>query len=599
MKELPDWRQNAPAGVSLEAAMTRSAATHGRPARWDGLQQNVQLERLVQPKAMGRWMLPRLSSVTPTYIETVLSSGLSGDQFGQWELFQLMEDTWPRLTKNLNEIKRAVRQMDWTVAAWTEEDAAPTTEAEARRRLVSNGLWKMRPTPGSDENGFLDTVYDLLDAWGKGVSMVEILWDTRIEPGFGHVALPRASAWVSPQDWLWTPEGTVGLRGDAGAEALPPYKFLVAVSRSRTGHPLGTALLRPLAWWWCAANFSANWLLNLAQLFGLPLRWAQYEPGAAPAVIKAICDMLENMGSAGWAAFPAGTQLELVESNKNAGSFPQIEMLDRADKQCDLLVLGQTLTTDVGESGSRALGDVHASVRDEVVSAAAEWIEDVLNQQLVPAILELNFGDTEMAPEITAERRTVEDAKANAERDAILIGAGIDIPKAFLYGRHNIPMPKPGEEVIGKPATPVPPESGGSDADGPPDDDEAGDDDEEETASEVSAARAGGGRGKKPAAATGGEAQEVVEDIVRMAVADAAGIRARWLAPLKVELDRLIRAAKDKSITDEVLMAFVADAARSMPELFERLNIETLARHIEVAMGAAAVEGVKARVRGE
>ena len=32
---------------------------------------------------------------------------------------------------------------------------------------------------------------------------------------------------------------------------------------------------------------------------------------------------------------------------------------------------------------------------------AREWVEDTLNQQLVTAILELNYGDTEMAPEIT------------------------------------------------------------------------------------------------------------------------------------------------------------------------------------------------------
>ena len=44
-------------------------------------------------------------------------------------------------------------------------------------------------------------------------------------------------------------------------------------------------------------------------------------------------------------------------------------MLDRADRYCDILVLGQTLTTEVGASGSRALGDVHSGVKHEVIEA--------------------------------------------------------------------------------------------------------------------------------------------------------------------------------------------------------------------------------------
>ena len=77
--------------------------------------------------------------------------------------------------------------------------------------------------------------------------------------------------------------------------------------------------MRPLVWWWCAANFSADWLLNLAQIFGLPFRWATYEPTAAQETVDRICTMLQNMGSAGWAAFPAGTSLELKADGQRSG----------------------------------------------------------------------------------------------------------------------------------------------------------------------------------------------------------------------------------------------------------------------------------------
>ncbi len=105
---------------------------------------------------------------------------------------------------------------------------------------------------------------------------------------------------------------------------------------------LGGALLRPLVWWWCAANFSADWLLNFAQVFGLPLRWATYDATAPQETVDRICAMLQNMGSASWGAFPNGTTLEVkAEGQKSGADTPQGDMLDRADKQCDLLVLGE------------------------------------------------------------------------------------------------------------------------------------------------------------------------------------------------------------------------------------------------------------------
>src|SRR5206468_12660493 len=119
-------------------------------------------------------------------------------------------------------------------------------------------------------------------------------------------------------------------------------------------------------------------------------RWATYEPTAAQETVDRICSMLQNMGGAGWAAFPAGTSLELkADGQKSGAQTPQGDMLDRADKQCDLLVLGQTLTTDTGGmgsgGGSHALGQVHADVRSGIIDAAAKITAGVIEQQLIPA----------------------------------------------------------------------------------------------------------------------------------------------------------------------------------------------------------------------
>jgi len=462
MNSIPDWRFRAPGGLSLAEALLRySPSTTGSS---NAERPRADLLRILRPQAAVRWRGARVSMLTPQRVEFTLAHGLAGDLISQWELFDLMEETWPRLAKNLAELKRAVIAMNWRVEPWSEQNQPPTPEAEERARLVTHALWRMRPEPAADESEFRGLLRDLLDAWGKGISVVELLWEMRQTAEFGQVILPRAAQWVHPVNYGVREDGSVGLRPGPGPEPgtrtgatapdlvdLPAHKFLVAIAKARTTHWCGAALLRPLAWWWAAANFSAEWLLNYAQLFGVPLRWATYSSTADEATIAKIADMMSNLGSAAWAAFPEGTNLHLLEGQKQAGASPQEAILELADRNCDLLILGQTLTSDPGDRGTQALGAVHERIRGDVIQAAADWLAGILGQQLIPSILELNYGDSDFAPEIKAEPIRAQDQVANAQRVATLLNAGLELPRAWLYEHLDIPLPQSGEAVVGGP----------------------------------------------------------------------------------------------------------------------------------------------------
>lgn len=424
------------------------------------------LARIIRPEARLNWINASVRLYTPEYIAMVLRLGLTGDLQQQWQLFHWMEDTWPRLNKNLLELKRAVAAMDRSVTPHARRGEQPTLEAEDRADVVQEALFNMRPEPGADENGFNQTIFDLLDAWGKGVSVLEIDWDVR-GLGLDSPALiaPRCTRWVHPTFYGFSPStNKLGLRLgdpkvavpvgtpqiDAGLYEFPPDKFLLATCKARSTIVPAAALLRPLAFWWCASNFTAEWLLNFAQIFGTPIRWAQYAQGISSQQITQINDMLANMGNAAWGSFPAGTSIELKEATKTGADNPQAFVQDLSDRICDILILGQTLTTDVGNSGSRSLGQVHKGVRDQIIEAAGAWVDEIINQQLVPAILRLNYGDATQRPKIQSALRAERNSKAMAERDQILLAAGVRLPKAWLYARHDIPMPAPGERVVGR-----------------------------------------------------------------------------------------------------------------------------------------------------
>jgi phage gp29-like protein len=590
---LPKWRTTAPPGMTLAQAMS----TYGGPMAQNRMVRG--LEGVLSATALGRWRMSTVANMTPQQVEWTLRNGLYGDMQSQWELFDMMEDTWPRLAKDLSEIKRSVAAMKWDVVPWAEENEAPKRASIKRANLVSRMIWRMDPSIESDERNFQGIIYDLLDAWGKGLSLVEMIWHETPDG-----IAPRCGLWMHPVNYALSQENKIGLAADRGpmgyafsreVTPFPEHKVIIGSAKGRTAHVSCAAMLRPLAWWWAASNFSATWLLNYAQIFGVPIRWAKYATGASDDTIAKIAEKLDGAGSAGWALFPEGTEMQILEGAKTAGSSPQEAVLDLADKYCDLLVLGQTLTSDAADRGTQALGTVHEGVRTDVMQSAADWVAGVLNQYLVRSIIELNYGDNEMLPELKASPMREKDHKALAERDVVLM-PHIPMPKAWLYQRHEIPIPEEGEETIGghgpamqQPFSGLPwaPNGQGGQA-GQPDKSDPSDDDSTEAARAQNAVQASSAADK---------AQRRISRIVWQAMAESVGARTRWLEPVAAELDRIVQAAANQKLGDEELVAFLEAAQRRLPELFGKMDREALASSLEDAMGAAAVAGVEDAVK--
>lgn len=439
----------APAPEPLGAAQPRTALD----LRW------------INPGAQDRWLTPGLRFYTPQMVELILRGALAGDLQRQQEMFKLMEDTWPRLTANLKKLREKACSIEWYVEAWAPKGEKPSAEAERRAARFEDAIFNMRPDPVEDENEFEGTLFDVLDAWGCGLAVLEILWDSRPAPE-GPLIVPRATRWVHPQHYGYDAGGyhpdRLRLRtasvvdveaGTAGDWMdFPADKFLIAVAKQKSGSAAAGALLRSLGFFWAAQNFSWEWFLNFAQLFGLPIRWANYSRSADADTISKVEQMLTNLGSAGWAAFPEGTTLQILEAMKAQAEGPHERLNAACDTVCDILILGQTLTSDVGASGSRALGEVHQRVLSVREKAVARFAARVLNAQLAPAFCRLNFGDDGECPYLVPQIGEEENAKATADMLEVARRIGIEIPVNFAHERLGIPLPKRRESTLPPPS---------------------------------------------------------------------------------------------------------------------------------------------------
>jgi phage gp29-like protein len=565
----------------------------------------------IVPQARDRWLAGETRWYTPHKIENILRGALSGTLLYQWQLFDLMESTWPRLAQKSNELKRAAIRLNWTVRPYSQRGDKVSPEAQERRDYIEEALFSMEDRPDTDQDGWEGTLYNILDAWGKGIALQEIFYETAPLPSGGPAVLrPKYTRWVHPRMYGYPPQSNQLMLAttEAGFVNLPNAalgtsdgvgkwiplvkdKFLVSIVKMKSGHPIGGALLRELAWWWIATQFTQEWFLNFAQTFGQPIRWATYDPSRR-GLQSTLSDMLECMGSSAWAAFPEGTKLEILESAKSAGDSAHMVLLKYADQLVDIRFMGQTLTTNTGESGggSLALGKVHQGVKGEVIMDAGGVIKRVVNGQLIPAMLRAAYGDTQWAPSLVSEEEDDQAGLLKVQKFQAVLQSGVPIPRRFYYDSTGIPMPDAGEDVIsGAPSSPgagaaavKPPKPGGAAADETPED--GG------TPADGETVNAKGANSQSTAPIEGDDAQAKLLDNV---LEKLTGVQARWLGGVKPYFAHLIFAAQDtQNISDAEFVHTLQRAKGHFPELFGNLDARHLQTALENAMASSVVNGV-------
>ena len=384
--------------------------------------------------------------MSPQEVRWTLERAAQGDLQAQWELFALMEDTWPRLAKNLAELRRAAARACYVVQPYAERGQQASAMAKDKAATVDRAMRQWWPKPGTLELSFEDTLFHALDAYGKGISALEIHWQAT-PVGL----LPRCSHVLAARRYGWNAEATeLGLLNVNGFQwqSFPQDHFFVGIWQARTGAPGATAVLRALAPYWAGITFGWEWLLSNAQIFGVPFRWANFDRNQ-PGLGAQVRDMLAAMGACGYGAFPDGTKLEFKEVSQNVTGNPQVVVQDIANQACDLLILGQELSGSAQKAGlGGGAADLQENVRADRLKAVAQWCADLLNYQLVPGVLRANYGNTDEPPTIAPDLEADPKPLDMAQRDKVFLDAGIDLPRSWFYQRHSIPEPSEGETVI-------------------------------------------------------------------------------------------------------------------------------------------------------
>ena len=421
----------------------------------------VKSGRLVLPTGGEYYQL--LPKLTPLQVRAWLYAWLQGDFTSGYDLTQVMLDTWPRLRKNTHELREAAASCYYRVNPDGLDGEEPTPQAVERADFARKMLKRFSaPQVGSDETNFRGFIYDAADALIMGVSCQELIWDQR-EDGFQFV---RASAWVNPRRLGYTAAKKIGLRFGNGvmsnsnfggsnltnavADDFPTDRFVLGQYRTCSGSATKYSLLRPLAFYWASMIWGRDWLLRNAEQFGQPWVDLEYDSSINPSDLAALKAGLLNHGASTMLAHQTGSSVKLIEAKISTGNNLQLELIDLADKFCDLVILGQTMTSDVGTKGALATAKVHQDVRRERIQQLSDWIGYDPGAQLLRAITQANYGDADERPVLKPDFSEPQDPLVMAQRDQIL-ATFMPLPQSFVYQRHSVPEPEEGEPVVGGP----------------------------------------------------------------------------------------------------------------------------------------------------
>lgn len=373
--------------------------------------------------------------LTPQRLALIHRAAASGDATRYLELAEDIEERDLHYAAVLATRKRGVAQLPITVEA-ASDDPEHVRHADFVRAWLRAGVLD-------------DALFDVLDAVGKGFSVMEIRW--RTEPG----DFSPAELIYRPQRWfdVAVEDGsTIMLREGATLAPLAPHAFMVHRHPSKSGLIMRSGVARLASWAWMYKSFTLRDWAIFVQNYGAPIRLGRYGPEATEEDRRVLWSAVANIAGDCAAIIPRGMEIEFVEA-KNLGDGANVyeRRADWMDRQVSKAVLGQTTTTDA-VAGGHAVAQEHRLVQEDIERADARMLSTTITRQLVQPMIAFTFGPQPGGYPLLRVGRPDETPLAEIVDTIHKLGPlGLTVEASVIRDRIGIPDPEDGKgaELIG------------------------------------------------------------------------------------------------------------------------------------------------------
>jgi hypothetical protein len=298
---------------------------------------------------------------------------------------------------------------------------------DTRREALIATPWRLEPQQGRASKRVQaiisdhveDVIRSAFDAILYGYNVQEVVYAR------SSLGIVIESCQSKPIEWFYIRgDGQLMYRGIAQEIECDPRKYLLTRRQPSYRQPYGESLLSRIYWTVFFKGHGRKFWAKFLERFGEPLLI-----GKVADQEKFISDVAALGLASGLPVQPNDTVENIAVSQ--AGEFERFE--NALSRSIQKLILGQTLTSDVGSSGSYAAAKVHDQVRTDKRNADIRLVSRTM-QRLIDTLCSLNGWQ---APTfVMADGTGLE--RERAERDKILVDAGIvKLTKDYILDRYD------------------------------------------------------------------------------------------------------------------------------------------------------------------
>lgn len=408
-------------------------------------------------------------TVTPEVLAYIIQRRNRGE-LRQWcDLADHARRTNPHLHSQLQVRELSVQETDFEVVP------GDTTARAKKAAKACEDLFRFW-----QEEGWYTWASDIVGAKYYPVGLQEVgwgRWDGLMTPlSLTRVAERRLSYACNRFDgtpWelrIWdqnAPESIFNPVYGLKVSDFHPDKFIVHEPRIVGGHRASEGLFAVVCWYWLFGVYSWKHLMALLETFGRPPVIGYFAAGGAKAAdrgggvkmdgarnatdseIAAAKRVLATMSGALRAVVPDTIRYEVLKFDMPTNPA-QILTSDKVDAYISKAINGTTGVTDI-VAGARS---AHETAAEQALTPYRADCRDVarVGSILFRRFVRANpdyFGATCAPPRMVATQDEAMDLQVFTTAMQTARSTGARIPEAWYHERLGVPIPKPGERLLG------------------------------------------------------------------------------------------------------------------------------------------------------
>lgn len=320
------------------------------------------------------------------------------------------------------------------------------TCVESRKAGILSKKWKIEKGDCTEkEFEFWQTVLKNIDMhkFFEGILQAPLFgfvcFEVKLENNGKYLIPTKIEA--KPQEWFYFKQnGELYFNSKTKSDGVlidpDSPKIILARHRADISNPYGEALLSRCFWNVIFINGGMKFWMKFIEKYGMPFAIGKYDRSTADDEKESLFLTLKRMVQDAIAVIPNNSSVELMEAGGKTGSSEVYErIISKCEKNISKVILGQTLTTDIGSSGSYAAANTHQEVREDIINSDKLLCMNSA-QEFINKIHYLNFGNIN-APllEIYDEEQIDQSL---AERDNKIKNLGVKFTKKYIQKAYGL-----------------------------------------------------------------------------------------------------------------------------------------------------------------